>query len=157
MVVVPTPVGDATPELVMVAMLVELELHAAMVVISCMVPSEKVAEARNCCVWPVDKGIVALAGFRVIAVIVLALTVIGALAVTLLLLDFAVSVALPSATPVTLPELSTVAILVGEVVQLTWLVTSPVVLFPNVAVAVNCWVPCGLIQAPCGDRDIDTI
>lgn len=140
MVALPTPVGEASPEVLIVVTLVELELHAAVLVISCMVPSEKVAEARNCCAWPVDRDNVALLGVMVITAIVLAVTVIGAVAVTLLLLDFADSVALPSARPVTLPELSTDAILPGEVVQISWLVTSPVVLFPNVAVAVNCWL-----------------
>lgn len=62
---------------------------------------------------------VGLDGFTVIAVIVLVLTVICAVAVTLLLFDLAVRVEVPSATAVTSPELSTVAILVAEEVQAT--------------------------------------
>ena len=72
-----------------------------------------------------------------IALIRLLLTVIGAVAVTSLLFDLAVSVAVPSATPVTRPELLTVATLWLEDVHETWDVTLPVVLLPNVAVAVN--------------------
>lgn len=62
---------------------------------------------------------VGFVGFTVIAVMVLELTVIGAVAVTLLLFDFAVSVAPPIATAVTSPELFTVAILVAEEVHVT--------------------------------------
>jgi len=77
----------------------------------------------------------------VIDEMVLLLTVIGAVAVTLLLLDLAVTVAVPSATAVTSPELLTVAILVAEELHVTCEVTSPVVSLPNVAVAENCCVP----------------
>lgn len=58
-------------------------------------------------------------GLTVIAVMILLLTVMGAVAVTLLLFDLAVIVEVPSATPVTSPEPFTVAILVAEELQLT--------------------------------------
>ena len=85
------------------------------------------------------------------------LTVIGAVAVTLLLFDLAVSVAVPSATPVRRPEPLTVAMLSLDDDHDTWDVTSPVVLLPKVAVAVNCLVLCGLTNALVGDSEIDTI
>ncbi len=77
------------------------------------------------------------------AVMVLLLTVTGAVAVTLLLFDFAVIVVVPRATPVTKPEVLIVATLGDEESQVTCEVTSLFVLLPSVAVAVNCWVPPG--------------
>lgn len=77
-------------------------------------------------------------------VMVLLLTVTGAVAITLLLLDLAVMVAVPSATPLTSPELLTEAILGGEEVHVTCVVTLPCVLLPKVAVAVNCCVVVGV-------------
>lgn len=117
MVVWPAPTGDASPELLMVAMLVLLEFHAAETLP--MVPSEKVAEAANCCVCPAEIEMLGFDGVTVMAVIVLLLTVMRAVVVTLLLFDLAVSVEVPSATAVTSPELLTVAILVAEEVQAT--------------------------------------
>lgn len=87
---------------------------------------------------------------------VLLLTVMGAVAVTLLLYDFAVSVAVPRATPVNSPELLIVAMLWLEEVHDTCDVTSPVVLLPKVAVAVNCCVPCGFTHALPGESEIET-
>ena len=52
---------------------------------------------------------------------------------------WAFTVAVPKATAVSRPPLLMVATLVGVVVQVTCDVTSAVVLFPYVAVAVNCW------------------
>ena|SRR5271165_7402537 len=90
------------------------------------------------------------------AVTVLLLTVSVALAVTLLL-DFAVIVAVPSATPVANPELLIVATLVCEEVQVTCEVTSPVLLSPKVAVAPYCSVACGMMKAPVGETERETI
>jgi len=89
--------------------------------------------------------------------IVLLLTVTGAVAVALLLFDLAVMVVLPSATPVTSPELLTVATLGEEDVQVTCEVTSPEVLLPKVAVAVNCCVVVGVMNALVGDKVIAVI
>jgi hypothetical protein len=47
--------------------------------------------------------------------------------------------------------------LVADEVQVTWVETSPVVLFPNVAVAVYCCTPLGAIMALSGDRVIDVM
>jgi hypothetical protein len=155
-VVVPTPTGDATPVvLLMVATAVTLDVHDAVTLP--VVLSEKVATAVNCTVPPVESEIESSDGVTVIDVMILSLTVIGAVAVTLLLFDLAVRVEVPSAAAVTSPELSTVATLVAEEVQLTCEVTSPVVLLPKVAVAVNCSVLVGSRKAPLGDREIDTI
>jgi hypothetical protein len=136
-VVVPAPAGDATPVLpLIVATFVTLEVHDAVTLP--VVLSEKVATAVNCTVPPVESEIESSEGVTEIEVIILSLTVIGAVAVTLLLFDLAVSVEVPSATAATRPELLTVATLVAEEVQLTWEVTSAVVSLPKVAVAVNC-------------------
>jgi len=88
---------------------------------------------------------------------VVLLTVTGAVAVALLLFDLAVMVVLPSATPVTSPELLTVATLGEEDVQVTCEVTSPEVLLPKVAVAVNCCVVVGVMNALVGDKVIAVI
>jgi hypothetical protein len=45
-----------------------------------------------------------------------------------------------------------VAILAVEELQTTWLVASPVVLLPKVAVAVYCWVPLGIMTVLSGDN-----
>jgi len=90
-------------------------------------------------------------------VMVLLLTVTGAVAVTLLLFDLAVMVVVPKATPVTRPELLMVATFGEEEVQVTCEVTSPDVLLPKVAVAVNCCVVVGVIKALVGDKVIAVI
>lgn len=92
-----------------------------------------------------------------IELMVLLLTVSGAVAVALLLLDFAVIVVLPSATAVTKPELSMVATLVSEDNHVTLSVTSPLVLLPKMADAVNCWVVVTLIQPLVGERESEVI
>src|SRR5215471_19272039 len=88
---------------------------------------------------------------------VLLLTVSGAVAVALLFVDFAVIVVLPSATAVTKPALSTVATFVSDDNHVTLSVTSPLVLLPKMADAVNCWVVITLIQPLVGDREIEVI
>jgi hypothetical protein len=101
----------------MIATLVLLEFHAAETFPT--VPSEKVAEAANCCVCPAEIEMLGSDGVTVMAVMVLVLTVIDAVAVTLLLFDLAVIVEVPSATAVASPELLMVAILVAEEVHAT--------------------------------------
>ncbi len=142
-VVVPVETGSAKPLLLMVATLVLLDVHEAEVVTSPFVPSENVALAVNCCDCPPANSKVGLLGATVIAVTTLVLTVKLAVLVTLLLLDLAVMTVVPTATAVASPEASMVATPVADESQLTWEVTSPVVLFPKVAVAVNCCVPVG--------------
>ena len=136
MLVEPDEIAVTKPELVTVATETELELQAADELTSPTEPSENVAEAENCCCCPVV--MVMLLGFTVMELMVLLLTVMGAVAVTLLLLDLAVMVVLPKATAVANPEVSMVATLLEDDSQVTCEVTSPVVLLPKVAVAVNC-------------------
>jgi len=119
MVVVPMETGDASPPLVMVAMVGLLDVQAAVLVTSPTEPSENVACAVNCCVWPDESEMNAFVGLTAIVVMILLLTVIGAVAVTLLLLDFAVMVAFPRATAVASPEVSIVAIFVADDDQVT--------------------------------------
>jgi len=49
------------------------------------------------------------------------------------------------------PVLLMVAMLVEEELHVTWLVASPCVLFPNVAVALYCWVAPGWRVALSGE------
>lgn len=112
--------------------------------------------AVNCCVWSAESEIDEFVGLMVRAVTVLLLTVRVTSEVTLLL-DLAVMVVLPSATPVANPEVSIVAIPVCEEVQVTDEVTSPVLLSPKVAVALYCWVACGKMNAPVGEMARETI
>jgi len=84
-----------------------------------------------------------LEGVTVTLVTVLLLTVNPVLALTLP--ELAEIVVVPSATAVAKPEVFIVAIFVADDAQVTWLVASPVVLFPNVAVAVYCCVALGMI------------
>jgi hypothetical protein len=156
MVVVPVLTGDAKPPLVMVATAVLLEDQVAEFVTFPTVPSENVADAVNCCCWPLDNRIVGFVGLTVMALTVLLLTVNVAVAV-LLLLDLAVIVLVPSATAVARPEELMVATLVDEEAHVTDDVTSPVVLLPKVAVAVNCCVAVGLMSALVGDIAIETM
>lgn len=55
------------------------------------------------------------------------------------------------------PPLLIVAMLVADELQVTLVVTSPTVLFPNVPVAVYCCTPLGAIIALSGDRVIEVI
>ena len=134
-----------------------LEFHAAWLVTSALVLSSKVALAVNaCCVWPPEeKLMVALGGLTVMLLIVRLLTVNVAFALTLP--DLAVMVVLPKATAVANPEVSMVAMLVADDVQVTLEVTSPVLLLPNRAVALNCCWVVGLIQAPVGEIERETM
>jgi hypothetical protein len=97
----------------------------------------------------------AFEGLMVMAVMILLLTVNGAVAVTLP--DCAVMVVDPKATAVASPELLIVATLVEEDSHVTCEVTSLVVSFPSVPVAVNCWEVPGLIIALVGDSEIETM
>jgi hypothetical protein len=160
MVALPVEIALAKPLALMLTTLEALEVQPAELVTLPTEPSENVAEAVNCC-WvtpPVpDTLMVAGLGFTVIDMIVLLLTVRGAVAVALLFVDFAVMVAVPSATAVTNPALSMVATFVFDDSHVTLSVTSPLVLLPKIAVAVNCCVFVGVIQPLVGDRERDVI
>lgn len=156
-VVDPVVTAVARPLELTVAMLGRLEVQLAWVVTSPVVMSEKVAVAVNCCVVcpPNDRLMVALGGLTVMDVMVRLLTVMVTLLVTPLL-DFAVMVVVPKATAVANPELSIVATPVEDEVQVTLEVTSPVLLLPKVAVALNCCVACGMTKAPLGETASET-
>lgn len=159
-VALPVEAAVAKPAALILTTLVALEVQPAEDVTFPTEPSENVAEAVNCCCVtpPVpDTLIVAGFGFTVIDMMVLLLTVIGAVAVALLLVDFAVMVAVPSATAVTNPELSIVATFVLDDNHVTLSVTSPLVLLPKIAVAVNCWVLVGVIHPLVGERESEVI
>lgn len=161
MVVLPTEIALANPVELIEATPGTLELQPAWLVTVANVPSEKFAVAVNCTVVlppnTPDKERVEFCGLIVRLVTVLLLTVRVVVAVTLLL-DFAVIVEVPSATPVANPEeASMVAMALWDEIQVTWSVTSPWELFPKVAVAVYCCVPCGLTKAPPGEIVIETI
>jgi hypothetical protein len=156
MLVLPMETGLARPLLLMVATLGVLDDQVTDVVTLLVDPSENVAVAVNCWVWARLNDIVALAGLMARLVTVLLLTVSVALAVTLLV-DFAVIVVVPNATPVASPEVSIVAMAGEEDVQVTCEVTSPVLLLPKVAVALNCWVAVGFTKALVGETASETI
>lgn len=124
-----------------------------------VLPSENVAVATNCAVvcCPKERLMVALVGLMVMDWTVLLLTVRVTPVALTLLVDFALMVVVPSATPVASPELSMVAMVGDEEVQVTSEVTSPVLLLPKVAVALNCWVAFGMTKAPVGDIASETI
>jgi hypothetical protein len=155
MVVLPMDTGVASPAALMVATEVLLELQTEVVVTFPIEPSEKVAVAVNCWGRPADSEIDGFAGLMVMEVMVLLLTVSEAVPFTLP--DVAVMVVVPRATAVARPELSMVAMLGAEDVQVTWELTLLTVLLPSVPVAVNCWVLPGRIIALAGDSEIDTI
>lgn len=160
MVAVPTDTAVAKPAAFMLTTLVALEVQPAEDVTFPTEPSENVAEAVNCCrvTPPVpDTLIVAGLGFTVIDMMVLLLTVRGAVAVALLFVDFAVMVVDPSAIAVTKPELLIVAMFVFDDNHVTLSVTSPLVLLPKIAVAVNCCVLVGVIHPLVGERESEVI
>ncbi len=152
----PIETGLANPLELIVATPGTLELQVAWLVTLPKVPSENVAVAVNCAVWFCDNDMLELDVLMVRAVTVLVLTVRLAVAVTLLV-DLAVIVVVPSATPVANPALLMVATLVDEEVHITCEVTSPVLLSPKVAVALYCCVPCGFTNAPVGETDSEMI
>lgn len=127
MVEVPLATEVANPVVETVATAVLLDAQVADVVTSWVDESEKVATARNCCVWLAASGF-QVSGVTATLTTVLLLTVRVVLALTLPVLQEIV--VLPSATPVASPVLLMVAIFVEDEVQVTSLVASPVVLLP---------------------------
>lgn len=156
MVVLPMETGLARPAVVMLATVGVLEDQVTDVVTLLVEPSEKVAVAMNCCVWLRLNDIVAFVGLMARLVTVVLLTVSVAVEVTLLV-DFAVIVVVPNAKPVANPALVIVAMPVEEEVQVTCEETSPVLLLPKVAVALNCWVALGITKALAGEIATETI
>lgn len=134
MVAFPALIAVTKPVFVTVAMAGLLELQLTEVVTLLVVLSDKVAVATNC--WVCRTVSVAFTGRTAILEMTWLLTVSVVDAVTPPLL--AVIVVLPVATAVASPELSIVATLGEEEVQVDCDVTSCVVPSPNFAVAVNC-------------------
>jgi hypothetical protein len=136
-----TPVAKPVLLIVAIAVLLEVQL-TRLVTFPALEPSENVAVAMNCC-W-VPLVIVGFCGEIVMVLIDFAATVIGT-PVALTLPDFALIVVVPNVVPlgkvaaaVARPEELTVAMVVEDEDQVTCVVTSPVELSPNVAIAVNC-------------------
>ena len=139
---VPTANAVANPVLEIDATELGRAFHVEFAVTSPVVPSLYVAVAVNwTVVGPRERLSVWVSGWMVTLATCLVATVTPVVAITLPL--EALTVALPRLTPVRSPPLVIVAMLVGVVDQVTWLVTSPVVLLPKVAVAVYCCVTLG--------------
>ena len=105
-------------------------------VISWVVPSAYVPVAVNC--WVAPPGMFGLAGVTAREDSVEEVTVRVVFPETVPTL--AVMVAVPAARAVARPLLLTVATVVSEELQETWVVISPLGPIANVPVAVNCWV-----------------
>ena len=150
----PVAIAVARPEALIVATPVLLEFQVTDEVMSPKEPSEYVALAVYCCCEPAMR--VWLCGLTAMLVTVLLLTV-STDAGEITLPDFAVMFVVPSATAVARPVLLMVATLGADDTQVTCDVTSPVVLLPNVPVALNCFVPMGIIWALDGERVIEMI
>jgi len=139
MVTLPRSLPVASPLTVMEATLVGAAVHATVPVISCVVLSENVPVAVNCCTVP--RGMSAFTGVTLMEVRVALVTVRFALAET----PFAVAVmvAVPAATPIIRPCAPfrlTLATEVFDELQTTRPVAFSVVPLVSVAVAVNCTV-----------------
>jgi hypothetical protein len=156
-VVEPAAMEPARPwepaALLIVAAPVFEELQMTEAVRSCIVSSEKVPVAVNCCVVPL--AMPGLVGVRAIDTNVASemVTVVSPEASP----DDALMCAVPTPLPVTCPGLSIVALLASDVLQVTVSVTSLVLLFAWVAVAVNCWLVYFANDAFGGVSEIDTI
>jgi len=120
MVAAPALTPVARPVWSTVAKFVAFELHVTLLVMSVVLPSEKMPLAVKACVWPVAMD--AVAGVTTIDVNKAEVTV--ATADPDLDPMVAVIVELPAATPVTNPDELTVAYAVLAAVQVAWLVTS---------------------------------
>src|SRR5208337_1565110 len=148
----PVATAVANPPLVMVATDVVAEAQVTWLVRFCVVLSEYVPVAVNCCVCPL--GTLGLPGVTAIDCSTAALTVITV--EPLILPSVALMVDGPVATAVANPPLVMVATDVVAEAQVTWLVRFCVVLSEYVPVAVNCWVsPLGTL-ALAGLKAIDT-
>src|SRR5208337_4135035 len=136
MVDVPVATAVANPPLAMVATDVVAEAQVTWLVRFCVVLSEYVPVAVNCCVCPLRT--LGLPGVTAIDCSTAALTVITV--EPLILPSVALMVDGPVATAVANPPLVMVATDVVAEAQVTWLVRFCVVLSEYVPVAVNCWV-----------------
>ena len=136
MVTEPAAMAMASPLLLITTTVVLDELQVACVLISWVVPSEKVAVAVNC--WVVPTGRLGLAGVIAMEDWLAEFTVMVVLPETAM--KVAVMVAVPVAIAVARPLLLTVATNGLAELHVTCLVISWVVPSAKVPVAVNCWV-----------------
>ena len=132
----PAETAVARPLVSMVAVNVFSELQLTDAVISRVVPSENVPVAVNC--WVDPTGMIGLAGVTAMEDTVEELTV--RVVNPEIVPEAAVMVAVPAATAVARPLLSTVATEVLDEFQVTDAVISWVDPSENVAVAMSCWV-----------------
>ena len=152
MVVPPVPTPVARPPLAIVATPVFVELHAAVLVRFCVLPSLYVPVATYCCVPPLM--IEVFAGVTAIVANVAAVTVNPV--DPLMDPDVAVIVLLPVATPVARPPLVIVATPVFVELHVTVLVRFCVLPSLYVPVATYCCVPPVPIEPFAGVTAIDT-
>ena len=140
----------------MVAVVSVSELHIAVVVRSCVLPSVYVPVAINASVVP--SAIVAFSGVTAIDTSAAAVTV--SVVVPCTPPEVAVIVAVPAATlranPCFPAVLLMVAVPVASEVQCTVVVTSCTLLSVNVPVAMNCWLVPSAMAGIAGVTAIDT-
>src|ERR1700678_4079035 len=148
---VPTPAPLASPEALIVAVVVVPELHVTVLVRFCVVPSLKVPVAVNCCIAPL--AIDGFAGVTAIDCNVAAVTV--SKVEPLIEDDVALIVEVPTPAPLASPEALIVAVVVVPELHVTVLVRFCVVPSLNVPVAVNCCVAPLAIEGFAGVTVID--
>src|ERR1700722_13671676 len=136
-VVEPVVTAVAKPAALIVATVTAEELHVAVLLRFCVVPSLNVPVAVNCCVPPF--GTEGFAGVTAMDTSVAAVTVSVVLPV--MLLEAAWIVVEPVVTAVAKPAALIVATVTAEELHVAVLLRFCVVPSLNVPVAVNCWVP----------------
>jgi hypothetical protein len=151
MVAVPAVRAVARPLLLIPATVVLDELQVTCVVISRVVPSEKVPVAVNC--WVAPPGTLGLAGVIAIEDRVPEVTVRVVLPETVP--EVAVMVVVPAVRAVARPLLLIPATVVLDELQVTCVVISRVVPSEKVAVAVNCWVIATDMTGLAGVKDME--
>jgi hypothetical protein len=132
--VVPVPTAVARPAALIVATVTAEELHVAVLLRFCVVPSLKVPVAANCCVPPFETE--GFAGVTAIDTSVAAVTVSVVLPV--MLLEAAWIVVVPVPTAVAKPVALIVATVTAEELHVAVLLRFCVVPSLKVPVAVNC-------------------
>jgi hypothetical protein len=148
---VPTPAPLASPEALIVAVVVAPDDHVTVLVRFCVVPSLNVPVAVNCCVAPL--AIEGFAGVTAIDCSVAAVTV--RVVEPLIAPDVALIVEVPTPAPLASPEALIVAVVVVPDDQVTVDVRFCVVPSLNVPVAVNCCVAPLAIDGFAGVTAID--
>ena len=153
MVVVPTAMPDATPETEIVAQFVFDELQAVDPVIFCVVLSEYVPVAVNCCVAP--SSMLGVAGVNDIETSVTVCVTAVSVADPDIFPTVALMVVDPAVRAVARPEFEMLILILSEEVQVAEFVMSCVELSEYVPVAANCWLAPDAIVGLSGVTDID--